>query len=489
MLEKKLNLINEVITSSSDAVASRLLAKLKVEKRVRKLAPRIYTTNLTDLPENIIRRNLWSIIGRLWTGARLCHRTAIEYAPHDNHVFIGYKYTKKIPLPGVVLHFINDGAMLESDYPFLDGLRVSSLPRALLENLESDKSQSGVVKCLGASGVEEILEREFLTGGEKAVNEIRDSARAIAITTHKPREFKKLDNIVGAILSTRPTSVLSSPSAIARLSGEPYDSSRIELFGTLLSALNQTSFRSVPEINRTDKAFANFGFFESYFSNYIEGTVFELDEARRIVETGVAIPTRNADSHDILGTYAVVSDRREMSRVPGTADEFLDLLCERHRKMMAFRPETNPGHFKVHDNRAGESHFVRFDAVRGTLRRGFEMAHALRNPFARAVFLMFAVSEVHPFSDGNGRISRIVLNSVLTAAGEAKVLVPTVFRTDYIGALRKLTRNGDPAVLINAMKRLQEFSTHLEAEDFDRLKFTLEQSNAFCDDDSRILRF
>lgn len=113
----------------------------------------------------------------------------------------------------------------------------------------------------------------------------------------------------------------------------------------------------------------------------------------------------------------------------------------------------------------------------------------MRNPFAKAVFLMFAVSEVHPFSDGNGRISRIVLNSVLTAAGEAKVLVPTVFRTDYIGALRKLTRNGDPSVLIDAMRRLQEFSSKLEAEDFDRLKFTLERSNAFCDDDSQILRF
>ena len=102
---------------------------------------------------------------------------------------------------------------------------------------------------------------------------------------------------------------------------------------------------------------------------------------------------------------------------------------------------------------------------------------------------MFAVSEVHPFADGNGRISRIVLNSVLTAAGEAKILVPTVFRTDYIGALRKLTRNGDPAVLIDAMKRLQSFSARLFAEDFDQLKLTLEQSNAFCDDDSQILKF
>ena len=489
MLEKNINLLNEVITSSSDDVASRLLAKLKDEKRVRKIAPRIYTTNLTDKPENIIRRNLWTVIGRLWKGARLCHRTAIEYAPHDGHVFLGYKYTKKIALPGVVLHLLADEGGLEGDYPFLEGLRVSSLPRALLENLEPDKSQNGTVKCLGSAGVEEILEREFLTGGEKAVNRIRDEAREISIAMRRPKEFKRIDNIIGAILSTRPTVALTSPTAIARLSGEPYDSSRIDLFGILLAALNRTSFRSVPEFNLSEKAFANFAFFESYFSNYIEGTEFELEEARSIVETGVAIPSRNADSHDILGTYAVVSDRMEMSRQPGTAEDFIDLICERHRKMMAFRPDATPGHFKTRDNRAGESHFVRFDAVRGTLRKGFEMSCALRHPFARAVFLMFAVSEIHPFADGNGRISRIVLNSVLTAAGEAKILVPTVFRTDYIGSLRRLTRNGDPAVLIEAMRRLQEFSARLAAEDFDRLRSTLEQSNAFCDDDSQILRF
>ena len=66
--------------------------------------------------------------------------------------------------------------------------------------------------------------------------------------------------------------------------------------------------------------------------------------------------------------------------------------------------------------------------------------------------------------------------------------MPTVFRTDYIGSLRRLTRNGDPAVLIEAMRRLQEFGARLAAEDFDRLKSTLEQANAFCDD-SQILRF
>jgi hypothetical protein len=76
-------MLNEVIVGSSVPAMAKLLARLKREGRVARLAPRIYTTNLSDTPENIVRRNLWTIIGRLWPEARLSHRTAFEYAPHE----------------------------------------------------------------------------------------------------------------------------------------------------------------------------------------------------------------------------------------------------------------------------------------------------------------------------------------------------------------------------------------------------------------------
>ena len=119
MLEKNLQSLNEVIIGSSRSDVAKLLLRLKHEGRVKRLAPRIYTTNLTDSAENIIRRNLWTIAGNLWPGARLSHRTAFEYAPHNGHVFLAYKYTRKICLPGVTVHFLSTPASLESDYPSL----------------------------------------------------------------------------------------------------------------------------------------------------------------------------------------------------------------------------------------------------------------------------------------------------------------------------------------------------------------------------------
>jgi Fic family protein len=143
----------------------------------------------------------------------------------------------------------------------------------------------------------------------------------------------------------------------------------------------------------------------------------------------------------------------------------------------------------MQNNRAGDTHFVDFNLVKGTLKKGFEIYTALRHPFARAIFMLFMISEVHPFTDGNGRISRIIMNAELTAAGQSKVIIPTVFRSDYLGALRQLSRKESPEKLIHAMQRVRLFSYHLRGEDFEQMRNYLEQSNAFKDTDEYILRF
>jgi hypothetical protein len=54
-------------------------------------------------------------------------------------------------------------------------------------------------------------------------------------------------------------------------------------------------------------------FYEAYFSNYIEGTEFTLDEAAAIVFAGDVPSDRPADAHGVLGTYEVVSDPLEIA--------------------------------------------------------------------------------------------------------------------------------------------------------------------------------
>ncbi len=228
---------------------------------------------------------------------------------------------------------------------------------------------------------------------------------------------------------------------------------------------------------------------ESYFSNYIEGTEFDLEDAWQIVESGLPMPARNADSHDVLGTFQLVASRREMRRIPKSSDELIELLQDRHRVLMSARPDRNPGMFKMQNNHAGDTHFVDSTLIRGTLRKGFEYYQALEHPFARSLFMLFMVSEVHTFNDGNGRISRIMMNAELVAADQSKIIIPTVFRDDYLNALRRLTRRGDPSVIIRAMSRVRQFSANIIGDDFNATRLYLEKCNAFKDEDGYILRF
>jgi hypothetical protein len=66
-------------------------------------------------------------------------------------------------------------------------------------------------------------------------------------------------------------------------------------------------------------------FIESYFSNRIEGTEFELHEAEEIVFERVVPEQRFDDAHDILGTFDLVNDAAKRALVPRDAEELIDL--------------------------------------------------------------------------------------------------------------------------------------------------------------------
>ncbi len=480
----------EIVMATSDKSLSQQRTSMIKKGLLRKIAPKIYTTNLEDEPDVIIRRNVFYIIGQLYPQAVISHRSAYELKPTaDGDIYLTYSYSKNISLPGLKIHLMEGPKGTEHDMPFIENLYISSLERRTLENLQKGRARGNSSKCLPRTSIEEFLERMLQVNGESGLNAFRDKARVVSKELDMKEEFETLNHIIGAILSTKPSGILTSASAQARAQGEPYDSERIRLFGVLFEALHNSPLPLIDEPNVENAAFRNFAFFESYFSNYIEGTEFEIEDARTIIETGQPLPDRNADSHDVLGTFQLVASRREMRRTPSSSDELIELLQDRHRILMAARPDRNPGMFKMQNNHAGDTHFVDCTLVRGTLRKGYEFYQALEHPFAKALYMMFMISEVHPFNDGNGRISRIMMNSELVAADQSKIIIPTVFREDYLNALRRLTRKGDPSVVIRALSRVRQFSANITGDNFEVTRKYLESCNAFKDGDGYILRF
>jgi len=480
--KNRLNQINEILFGSSDTSISKQISRLVREKRIRKIAPRLYTSNFHDRPEEIVKRNLFFIVGHLFSGAVLSHRSAFEFHPTSSgHLFLTYKYTRNIRLPGITIALLEGHGPTEKDSPFLEGLFVSQPARAFLENLQVTRKTGTNSKTLRLEEIEERLDQIIRIHGEDKINELRDEARDLSITLEMEKEFKKLHSIIAALLTTKSSRSLTSPVAAARALGIPYDPDRLELFEILFRELNQQEFITRIDENKSKKSFQNFAFFESYFSNYIEGTVFRVEDAQKIIASQKPLPARNADSHDVLGTYMIVSNKKTMKEIPSTGEHLIRLLKDRHKILMHARNNIEPGTFKDKNNFAGNTAFVDFRLVYGTLLKSFDYYRVLRAPFAKAAFMMFVVSEVHPFLDGNGRIARIMMNAELVHASQTKIIIPTVYREDYLGALRKLTRQRKPKAYIRMLSKAQEFSAGITGISMFDMQSRLEASNAFLE--------
>jgi len=79
--------------------------------------------------------------------------------------------------------------------------------------------------------------------------------------------------------------------------------------------------------------------------------------------------------------------------------------------------------------------------------------------------------------------------SELVKAAQTRIIIPTVYRDDYLGALRRLTRRKDPRVYIRMLLRAQEFSATIIADDMDHLETHLEKCNAFKEHENAVLKF
>ena len=470
--------LREIIVGTKER--SKEIGKLEGQGLLRKIAPRVYTSCLEEAPGKVIRRNWYRLVSDLFPDAFLSHRSALERIPTpEGHLYLTHSYKGTTTFPGLILHFLKGPDPLEDDVLFFGNLRASGLARAYLENLQRTKGAGEHSKTLSQEKLEEKIESYLRVKGRDALNQVRDRAKEIAPLLNMEKEFAALNQLITDLLGTGLSKNLVSSAAKARVLGEPIDLDRIQLFESLYEDLVKRDYPDYPDQNKRIQSYQNFAFFEGYFSNYIEGTEFTVDEARQIITTATPLPARDEDSHDVLGTYQIVSNRTEMSIQPTSTDDLLKLLRERHAVLLSARKSKNPGEFKDKNNRAGATEFVDMQLVAGTLKKGYEWYSLLRHPFAKAAYMMFLISEVHPFLDGNGRIARVMMNAELSSKALSKIIIPTVYREDYMGAVKKLTKQRESDAYIRMLLRAWEFSSYVYDDDFNSMEAYLKKCNAF----------
>ncbi len=467
----------EVFVSTSEI--SSFVSKEVARGKLRKLASRLYTKNLIESPEKLVKRHLWPIVASFFPGALIADRTAIENTPAaDGSVFLISNKKGTLKLPGITIKPRKGIGLLEGDTPFINGLHLSSQARAYLENMKISRSRVGTRRTLSRHDIEERLEKLLQRNGENALNKLREEMRALANPLSLSLEFKEIDQLIGTLLGTKEAKLVSS-AAIARSKQAPYDSVRLDLFIQLRDYL--VSYAPNTRPIKTRDSVANLAFYEAYFSNFIEGTEFLIEEAHTIIFEGKIPQDRPQDAHDIIGTYRLVSDDREMHKIAKSADEFLSLLTSRHHIIMEGRPDKNPGLFKKVANRAGLTQFVSPELVKGTLEKGFEIYQTLQEPFHRAIFMMFLVAEVHPFTDGNGRVARVMMNAELISNSEMRIIIPTVYRNNYLVALKTMSQSARPMPLVRTLDFAQKYTSTIDWSSYEKSQLLLEETHAFLD--------
>lgn len=456
-----------------------LLVSRELKKgHLRKLASRLYTKNLKDAPVAIVKRHLWPIVGAFFPDGLISDRTALENAPAaDGSIFLISKKKRGVSLPGIAVHPRQGIGPIAGDNPFINGLHLCSTARAYLENMVLSRARKGVARTLSKKEIGQGLEKLLQHGGEGALKKLRNEMRAIAPTLDLEEEFQKIDALIGTLLGTKQAELVAE-TAIARARGVPYDATLLECFHLLHAALSGTAPVIRPETSDQRDILA---FFDAYFSNFIEGTEFAVSVAKEIVFKGKIPRDRPQDAHDVLGTFRLVSDSVEMKKIPTTFDEFISLIQSRHSQILEQRPEKLPGQFKTVENRAGSTIFVSPDLVLGTLQKGFELYQNLKEPFHRAVYMMYLIAEVHPFLDGNGRLGRVMMNAELVAAEETRVIIPSIYRNNYLVALKALAQAGKASPLIRTLDFAQKYTHSINWSSFEHAQQMLEKTHAFLD--------
>jgi hypothetical protein len=448
---------------AEDFTSTRARQRRVTDGLIMPLARGVWTDAVGGEPEEIVAAKWREIVGRLLPTAVISERSGFVLRPIGGELFVSHPRAAPLELPGLTVYPDGKKNHRRADDQPLDlqgHLFASSPARALIDNAEQRGRPGAVRRRLTREELHDQVVRLVTTSTRSQVDNIlevvdRDVNRVAAAS---------IEVFVEAARGERNTVDTTSRAMKAAQRRETYDVQRVARFRQIAEHLSRQKLvqRYVEDVSRMKYV----AFYEAYFSNYIEGSTLTVDEAARAVFAGEDVG-KPEDAHDMRGTWQIVSDETEMRHVPADAAEFMDMLRDRHRVVMAGRPDKLPGMWKQGANRAGMTTFVDPDQVPGTLRAGWEEGQILTDPFLRAAYMMFLVSEVHPFADGNGRSARIAMNGELVAAGQHRIIIPTVLRTDYLSALTRATADHGPEGLHRVLEHAQRW---VSVGDFSTMK-------------------
>lgn len=192
----------------------------------------------------------------------------------------------------------------------------------------------------------------------------------------------------------------------------------------------------------------------TYNTQKIEGSTLSLRDTSLLLEDGItpsnrpSVDVREAESH-----------RRVFLDAIGKECLSIDKIIEWHRRLFEDTKGDVAGKVRDYNAAVSQSRFIPppHQAVGGLIKGFFEWYETdtkTLNPAELAALAHLKFVTIHPFGDGNGRISRLMMNHVLHGHGYPMMDIEYKDRRSYYTALeRSQTGGGDLPFLRWFMKR------------------------------------
>ena len=478
--KKRQEVVDLIFSSTSNKSLARQLQRKTAGGELQRLGAGIYAPAEISPEEvaSLVRRNWQKIAAKVAPEAAVSHKSAIKSGIHSEDIItLSHPtiYNKQIKFPGLSFVMIKGSSFLPGDMRLPEhSLFWASRPRTILENL-GKKS----ISRIGRNEIENLLTDILNASGEVKLNEIRDAAKLLAPLMGMEKELATLQTLIGALLGTHACGKLKTKEGQLVALGKPVDKIQQERMEILAAYLRTASLPEIKDIASSGMAKIHSALIESYFSNYVEGIKFDIHEAEEIVLQDKIIPSRPKDSHDVLGVFRLALNSPTRNAPPPPGEEFFNSLKQWHEQMLQRRPEVNPGELKNQANYAGTTKFVEPAMVRETFEVCSGIALSIPEGLARAIFYGFLISDIHPFEDGNGRISRLMMNAELSRVGLCRVIIPTLFHLQYVDCAKQLTRYNDPAGYVKTIALMAQWTAQFNYADLPKLILDLTKTNAF----------
>jgi Fic family protein len=208
-----------------------------------------------------------------------------------------------------------------------------------------------------------------------------------------------------------------------------------------------------------------FLFADIYNSLAIEGNQLTLDEIEHILANNEVIPGKLLSDHlSVVGYRDAIIQTREYvnNNTRITEHEIKKLHYQMLIAQQAVSGDYRSFNLMIRGHRPTSYEKVPYKMVQLTDRAGtLEDEH----PIEAAAFFHLRLEKIHPFGDGNGRVGRLIINTMLAQAGYPQVIFAVAQKQDYYAALEAYDGlNGNPQI-----EPMQIFLTKLVINQLDEL--------------------